>query len=185
MLSLFKKRTKYECIRQNSEEDCGAACLASVCKYYGQIISINRSREAVGTGQYGTTLLGLKRGAESLGFNARSVKASPAILDKLQEMILPTIIHWQGRHWVVLYGKSGKKYVIADPAFGLRYLSRQELKEAWDGIALLLEPGNDFSKSSLTSDASQEGFGRFFKRVWRYRNLLIQVLVVNLVLGLL
>ncbi len=185
MLSLFKKPTKYECIRQNSEEDCGAACLASVCKYYGHILSINRSREAVGTGQYGTTLLGLKRGAESLGFNARSVKASPAILDKLQEMILPTIIHWQGRHWVVLYGKSGKNYVIADPAFGLRYLSRQELKEAWDGIALLLEPGNDFSKSSLTSDASQEGFGRFFKRVWRYRNLLIQVLVVNLVLGLL
>ena len=185
MLSLFKKRTKYQCVLQNSEEDCGAACLASVCKYYGHIVSINRTREAVGTGQYGTTLLGLKRGAESFGFNARSVKASPEILDRLQELILPTIIHWKGQHWVVLYGKSGKNYVIADPAIGLRYLSRQELEEAWDGIALLLEPGNDFSKLSLTSEPPKEGFGRFFKRVWRYRTLLTQVLIVNLVLGLL
>nr|WP_212662773.1 cysteine peptidase family C39 domain-containing protein [Acaryochloris marina] len=63
---LLKSRKSYQCVKQWSEEDCGAACLASICKYYGRLLSITRSREVVGTGQLGTTLLGLKRGAEAL-----------------------------------------------------------------------------------------------------------------------
>ncbi|MBV6622762.1 MAG: peptidase domain-containing ABC transporter [Rivularia sp. (in: Bacteria)] len=184
MFSILSRR-KYQCILQSSEEDCGAACLATICKYYGNFISINRSREAVGTGQFGTTLLGLKRGAEVVGFNTRAVKASPVLLDKLQEVILPTIIHWKGYHWVILYGKSRDKYAIADPAVGLRYLSRRELETAWNGIMLLLEPDADFSHKSIAEDTANQGFGRFFKRVWRFRVLLLQVLIANLVLGLL
>jgi ATP-binding cassette subfamily C protein len=118
---------KYQVVRQLSREDCGAACLAAIAKYYGRIISINRIREAVGTGQLGTTLLGLRRGAEVLGFNARSGKASADILDHPNKLPLPAIIHWQGNHWVVLYGQRGNKYIIADPAIGLRYLCQQEL----------------------------------------------------------
>ncbi len=68
---------KYAHVLQHSEEDCGAACLASIAKHYGRTFTLNRIREAVGTGQSGTTLLGLKRGAETLGFNARPVKTSP------------------------------------------------------------------------------------------------------------
>ena len=46
---------------QQSEEDCGAACLASTAKFYGQNFTISRLRELGGTGQQGTTLLGLKQ----------------------------------------------------------------------------------------------------------------------------
>jgi hypothetical protein len=46
---------------QHSEEDCGAACLASIAKFYGQNFTISRLRELVGIGQQGTTLLGLKK----------------------------------------------------------------------------------------------------------------------------
>ena len=45
---------------QQSEEDCGPACLASIAKFYGQNFTISRFRELLGTGQQGTTLLGLK-----------------------------------------------------------------------------------------------------------------------------
>ena len=51
---------KYQVVLQQSEEDCGAACLASIAKFYGQNITISRLRELVGTDQQGTTLLGLK-----------------------------------------------------------------------------------------------------------------------------
>jgi ABC-type bacteriocin/lantibiotic exporter with double-glycine peptidase domain len=98
----------YPIVLQHGEEDCGAACLATVAKSYGRIFAISRVREAVGTGQLGTTLLGLRRGAETLGFNARSVKATPQLLDRLNEAPLPAIIHWNGYHWVVLYGRKGK-----------------------------------------------------------------------------
>ncbi|BAZ50734.1 ABC transporter-related protein [Nostoc sp. NIES-4103] len=183
MFGLFKLKN-YQCVLQLSEEDCGAACLASICKYYGRFLSINRSRETVGTGQLGTTLLGLKRGSEALGFNARAVKASAAIMDRIKEVHLPAIIHWRGYHWVVLYGKKGKKYVIADPSVGLRYVNRQELAIAWNGVMLLIEPDPD-RFSDQPQEEPKGGLGRFFKRIWPYRGLLTHVLMINAVLGLL
>ena len=51
---------KYQVVLQQSEEDCGAACLAPIAKFYGHNFTISRLRELVGTGQQGTTLLGLK-----------------------------------------------------------------------------------------------------------------------------
>lgn len=175
---------KYPVILQHSEEDCGAACLASIAKSYGRIFAINRIREAVGTGQMGTTLLGLKRGAEALGFNARTVRSSPDILNQLDAAPLPAIIHWMGDHWVVLYGQRGKKFAIADPAVGLRYVDRKELEEGWvDWVMLLLEP--DPIRFFTQPEDKISGFGRFFQRVWPFRTILAQALLLNLVLGLL
>lgn len=177
-------RRKYPVIWQHSEEDCGPACLAAIAKYYGPTFTLNRIREAVGTGQQGTSLLGLNRGAEVLGFNARSVRASPEILDQINEVPLPAIIHWRGYHWVVLYGQQGKQYVIADPAVGIRYLTRRELIEGWtDWVMLLLEP--DPVRLFAESDENVERVGRFFKRAWAYRSVLAQALLINFVLGLL
>ena len=175
---------KYAHVLQHSEEDCGAACLAAIAKHYGRTFTLNRIREAVGTGQLGTTLLGLKRGADSLGFNARPVKTSPEILQRIHEAPLPAIIHWRGNHWVVLYGKRGRKYAIADPAAGIRYLSQKEVAENWtDWLLLLLEP--DPVRFLGQDNDEIGGFWRFLRRVWIFRGILAQALPLNLILGLL
>lgn len=184
MIHLLQPRKGYQCVMQSSEEDCGAACLVSICRYYGRFLGINRSREAVGTGQLGTTLLGLKRGSEALGFNARSVKASLEIVNRIKELPLPAVIHWKGYHWVVLYGKQGKKYIIADPAVGIRYISKKELTATWNGIMLLLEPDPEHFFEQ-TNENSVGGLGRFLQRVLPYRLLLVEALAINIVLGLL
>jgi len=184
MFNPIQRNKKYERVLQASEEDCGAACLASICKYYGRFLTINKSREAVGTGQLGTTLLGLKRGSDSLGFNSRAVKAAPEILDRITEIPLPAIIHWRGHHWVILYGTRGKKYVIADPAVGIRYIERQELLAAWNGVTLLLEPDPE-QFSSQSQEQPHGGLLRFFLRILPYRGLLAQVIIINIILGVL
>ncbi|NEP01316.1 MAG: peptidase domain-containing ABC transporter [Symploca sp. SIO2E9] len=174
----------YQAVLQHSEEDCGAACLATVAKHYGRNFTLNRIREAVGTGSRGTTLLGLRRGAQMLGFDARQVKATPQLLDRLNEAPLPAIIHWKGYHWVTLYGQKGKKYVIADPGVGIRYLNRQELVAGWfNGAMLLLVP--DESRFYEQAEEKKSGFGRFLARVLPYRGMLTEALVINLVVGLL
>lgn len=171
-------------VLQQSEEDCGAACIATVAKYYGRTFAVSRVREAVGTGTRGTSLLGLRRGAEALGFNARQVKASPQILDTLHKISLPAIIHWKGYHWVVLYGKKGRKYPIADPALGIRYLTREELITGWgNGIMLLLEP--DDSRFQEQQSDKIGGFGRYLARAWPYRFILAQAIAINIAIGLL
>jgi ATP-binding cassette subfamily C protein len=173
---------KYPQVLQHSEEDCAAACLATVTQYYGRTLSLNHAREVVGTGQLGTTLLGIQRGAETLGFNATPVKTSPEILGRLDEAPLPAIIHWQGVHWVVLYGTKGKQYVISDPAVGLRYLSRQAITEGWvDWIMLLLEP--DVARFSEQPSDLIPGIGRIFRRLWDHRHILLAAFPLNLVLG--
>ncbi|MDZ8263328.1 peptidase domain-containing ABC transporter [Nostoc sp. ChiQUE01b] len=175
---------KYHSVLQHSQEDCGAASLATVAKHYGRTFTLNRVREAVGTGSRGTTLLGLRRGAETLGFHARQVQATPELLEKLNEVPLPAIIHWKGYHWVVLYGLKGKRCIISDPAFGIRYLTLKELMAGWgDGVMLLLMP--DDSRFYEQPEDKIGGFGRFFARILPYRNLLIQAIAINFAIGLL
>ncbi|NJR26338.1 MAG: peptidase domain-containing ABC transporter [Richelia sp. CSU_2_1] len=177
---------KYQVVLQQSEEDCGAACLATIAKFYGQNFTISRLREFVGTGQQGTTLLGLKQGAEAIGLNARSVRAASVILDKLDEAPLPAIIHWQGYHWVVLYGKQGKKYVIADPGVGIRYVSKEELAEAWtDWLCLLVEPDAERFFGQTDGQTSSNSLQRWMRRIGIYRQILIEAFLLNMVLGVL
>ncbi|MDZ7962604.1 MAG: peptidase domain-containing ABC transporter [Aulosira sp. DedQUE10] len=175
----------YAIVQQHSEEDCGAACLATIAKHYGRTFTVSRVREMAGTGSRGTTLLGLSRGAEALGFHVRHVKASPQVLERLHEVPLPAIIHWKGYHWVVLYGQTRrKKYAVADPAVGLRYLTQQELIAGWsNGIMLLLTP--DESRFYQQPEEQIAGFGRFLQRVLPYRFLLIQAIALNVMIGLL
>ena len=144
-------------VRQHNQEDCGAACVATVAKYYGRTFTINRVRSLVGTGMRGTTLLGLRRGAEALGFKATTAKATPELIDDVNAAPLPAIISWKGNHWAVLYGRRGKKYTIGDPGKGIFQILHQELITNWsNGIFLLLEPDESrFSEQSgdyLASD---------------------------------
>lgn len=174
----------YPVVRQHNDEDCGAACIATIAQYYGRTFSITHTREAVGTGQLGTTLLGLRRGTQALGFNARSVVASPEIFDKLDHIPLPAILHWRGAHWVVFYGRKGRRYVVADPSRGLRFLSRKELTQDWtDWVMLLLEPDPKLFYDIPHDKIS--GFGVIGQRLWAYRNILLEALLCATMIGFL
>ena len=173
-------------VLQHNEEDCGAACIVNYCKYHGLRYSINRIRELVGTGMNGTSLLGLKQGAEALGINAKGVRAPLEALDK--DMIpLPAIAHWKGFHWVFIHSKKRGKYIIIDPAVGLRRLNLQQLREEIqraDLAMLLLTPTPKF----LAQSDKQEhigGLSRFFGYIWYYRPILAQAFVFSSVLGIL
>ncbi len=60
--------------------------------------------------------------------------------DRFGTIPLPAIIHWEQRHWVVLYEVNEGSAVIGDPASGLRRVSRQELTRAWSGYTALARP---------------------------------------------
>lgn len=177
------------CVRQYDEEDCGAACLATVCQSHGEQLPLSFVRHRVGTSSQGTTLLGLKRGAESLGFHARAAKADAALLDDLTSLPLPVICHWQGCHWVVLHGWRGNQLLVADPALGLRQLSREAFLASWgNGVLLALEP--DPSRFPAVDGASEgwragKGLGAFLPYVLPFKKLLLKALVLNLAIGVL
>lgn len=133
---------RFSHLYQLDEMDCGAACLAMVCRHFGRRVSISRIREAVHTASDGTSLAGITRGAETLGLAARSVRASKT---RVAELPLPAIVHWEGNHWVVLYGVRDGHVRVADPALGLRRIPRGEFTDKWSGYASLLTPTGRFA----------------------------------------
>ena len=123
---------------QLDEMDCGAACLAMVCRHYGRAVPVSHIREIAHTTTRGTTLNGITRAAEELGLEARSIRASKSRLDELP---LPAIVHWQGEHWVVLYRLDKGSVRVADPESGLRKYSRERFLESWTGYASVIAYG--------------------------------------------
>ena len=117
-------------VYQLDEMDCGAACLAMICRHFGRAVGISHIREVVHTSTDGTTLAGITRGADELGLSARSVRASK---NRLDELPLPAVAHWEGNHWVVVYRVDDKHVRVADPARGLRRIPREEFLERWSG----------------------------------------------------
>ena len=144
----FVKRAKrirrFPHVRQIDEMDCGAACTAMICRFYGRAVSLSRIRQLLFTSTDGTSLRAICRGAGELGLAARSVKAS---LRNLCLMPLPAILHWGGNHWVVLFDVDEKGARIADPATGIRRVSRAEVEKQWTGYAALFDYTAAFEKA--------------------------------------
>ena len=116
--------------------DCGAACLAMICRHFGRAVSLARIRPLVHTSLDGSSLRGLCEAASELGLAARAVKASPK---NFTQMPLPAIIHWEGNHWSVLYDVSDTHAWIVDPASGYAKISHAELLANWSGYAALFD----------------------------------------------
>ena len=139
-----RRRRRFPHVFQLDEADCGAACLAIICRYFGRNVSITHIRQLVSTSTDGTTLAGITRGAGALGLVARSVRASKSRLDELP---LPAVVHWQGNHWVVLYRVGSDRVHVSDPARGLRRIPRDEFLENWSGYASVIAYNEAFEQA--------------------------------------
>ena len=164
---------RYPFFLQQSASDCGAACLVMVGRYWGKRFSINRLRDLASVNRNGASLNGLANAAEGIGFTARMVTAS---LDKLAQQALPVIVHWEGKHYVVVYKITNKQVIIADPAIGQLTLSHEEFKRGWTGYTLLLQPTALLEKASETSSS----LGRYFELIVPYRVILLEIALASI-----
>lgn len=134
---------KFECVRQQDQMDCGAAALATICKHYGCTVGIGKIRELVWTDKQGTTLLGLLKGAEQLGFDAKAAKGD---WEGLLTCPLPLIAHYvtaEGYlHFVVVHKIDGNNVIVADPGKGVVKISKDEFCKRWTGYVLIATPAN-------------------------------------------
>jgi ATP-binding cassette subfamily B protein len=129
----------YPAVQQQSAMDCGAACLSTVCRYYGKRVSLNHMRRLARVGRSGASMLHLFRAAEELGFEADAFLST---YDQLQERVeaAPAIVNWNGYHWLVVYEAGADEVTVADPASGLVTKSRDEFEEGWTRYTLFLTP---------------------------------------------
>ena len=155
---------KFPFVRQIDFADCGVAALAMICRAFGRKVSLPFIRHIAGTGQEGTSLRGIMRAAEDAGLEGRAFKASKDRLDDLQ---LPAIIHWEGNHWIVLYAveadhacgwQTRPGAAAAQPCGGGREMERVVRDVPADPAArrsARRAPGSRVGASPRTADAGQ------------------------------
>ena len=168
---------RFPVVRQVDEMDCGAACLAMICRHFGRAVSISRIRQLAHTANSGTSLAGLCDAATELGLAARAIKASRR---NLQAMPLPAIAHYDGNHWVVVFDVDARSVRIADPGSGLRRITRQEFDERWTGYAALFDYTDAFEQAP-TGSAAREWVAPLLQP---YRGVLLQALGLALVVAM-
>ena len=73
---------------QNGYKECGAACLASIIKYYGGNIPLAKITELTNTNKNGTTFYDLKQASLKIGLDVKSFKIDESeIINNLDEII--------------------------------------------------------------------------------------------------
>jgi ATP-binding cassette, subfamily B, bacterial HlyB/CyaB len=163
---------RYPYYAQQSASDCGAACLVMVSLYWGKKFSVNRLRDLAKVDRNGSSLKGLSAAAESIGFTSRPVKIS---LDLLGQQPLPAIVHWEGKHYIVVYNVTPTEVIVADPAIGQRTLRHSEFLQGWVGYALILEPSGLLRET----EESTTPFWQFFELLKPHKVVVIEIFIAS------
>ena len=170
--------------------DCGATCLRMIAQFYGKHYSLQSLRERTYVDREGVSILGISKGAESIGMRTLAIKIpfrkQEADGHSLFEVPLPCILHWNQNHFVVLYKLSSKYAWVADPGGGRLKLSHSEFLRHWapdgqKGIALLLEPTPEFYEQE-GERVERSGLGQLLRYLRPYRRLVWQ-LILGLFVG--
>lgn len=169
---------RFPLVEQAEEADCGAACLAMICKHYKIPLTLGKLREMANVTTEGATLDSLSQVGESLGFSSRGVKCTYQVMLGFD---LPFIAHWEGFHYIIVYGLSKSHVWVADPARGHLKMSRTEFEKGWTGTCLLFTPGTD--RVQITAQSSP--WARFFKILSPYRNILVHLIMATFVVEML
>ncbi|WP_312700874.1 colicin V export peptidase/ABC transporter CvaB [Escherichia coli] len=138
-------------IHQTETAECGLACLAMICGHFGKNIDLIYLSRKFNLSARGATLAGINGIAEQLGMATRALSLE---LDELRVLKTPCILHWDFSHFVVLVSVKRNRYVLHDPARGIRYISREEMSRYFTGVALEVWPGSEFQSETLQTRIS-------------------------------
>ncbi len=169
---------RFRLVEQAEEMDCGAACLAMICRHYGISMTLGKLRELANVTREGATLDSLSRVGESLGFTTRGVQCN---YEALLGFNLPFIAHWEGYHYIIVYGISKHHVWVADPGPGFRKMTVEEFEKGWTGTCLLFTPGSDMVQLA----AERSPWVRFIAYLKPYKNILAYLFIATFVIQLL
>ncbi len=173
-------KRKMRGLKQHDEMDCGAAVMATIAKFYGKHIGIPRFRSLIQVTREGATLLGLKRGADIVGFRTCGIIAKQY---KSVSKLKRPFIALMRRHYIVVYHVSKESVSVFDPAIGPNTITWKEFFNEYSGNSFCLIPTEEFYKQPDSKPFYWKYFTIFkgFGRQWGAISLLA---IISFVVGL-
>ena len=164
-------------IQQLTATDCGAACLAMVLRHHGKLVPIDQIRQLAGIGRDGVSARSLLVAARSLGLSGRGVRIDVPALAHLSR---GAILHWSFNHFVVFERLHKDSVEVVDPALGRRRVPLDEVRRAFTGVALVLEPSAEFAPSQGRVQPVWRRLGRILAQSGAWGRIAVTSLVLQL-----
>ncbi len=161
-------------VRQKYDFSCGSAAVATLLSYHYRRATgedeVFKSMWAAGDQEkirsVGFSMLDMKLYLQSIGFRADGFRVS---LEEVHRGDQPgiTLLNTKGyNHFVVVSGldlddQGGRRAVresvmVADPALGLRAISREEFEEAWNGLYFIIRGKSDLAAEGFNKEEDWE-----------------------------
>ena len=165
-------------VLQSESSECGLACLVMVASAHHLQLDIAEVRRRFATSLKGATLAQIMGHAAQLNFNSRALRLE---LHELAQLQLPSILHWDLNHFVVLKKVGRGGITILDPAVGERALPLAEVSIHFTGVALELGPNANFK---AVDTRQRVALSALTGKVLGLKRSLFQILAVAVVLEL-
>ncbi|MGY4396440.1 ATP-binding cassette subfamily B protein RaxB [Sphingomonas sp. UYAg733] len=140
-LAMFS-RSHMRLVRQTEAAECGLASLAMIAAFHGLDIDLQTLRQRFATSLRGVTLKTLMGVADRINLTPRAVQLP---LEKLADLHLPAILHWDLNHFVVVERVKSGKALIHNPDGRSGWYTLDQLSPHFTGIALELRPSATFT----------------------------------------
>lgn len=173
--SLFRK---VPVTLQTETAECGLACLSMILGYYKGDSDLFTLRCQYGVSSRGVNLQNLIDISKALGFITRPLSLE---LDEIKQLKLPCILHWEFNHFVVLTKVTDKYFIIHDPAFGKKKLTKEQFSNSFTGVALELWTEVKFEKKKSENKIS---FYETLKHISGIKGALIKIFSLSALIEL-
>ena len=160
-------------VRQQNNYDCGITCLAMILNYTGNQKEVPALQNRYASRRSDMSLLELKHVTETYGLSGRCVEME---LEFLKYAATPCILSMKNEegqnHYQLYYGSrtgiTGKrKYLVADPAGSVQYMTMHQLDQLWPERAALYFDELVYTRPKKKSAKLFHIFdGKFPKGLW-------------------
>lgn len=165
---------------QHDENDCGLACICTVCKCMKVNVDQYRLRKETILGNEGLSLYGMVEILKGFSIDAYAVSGKIdelyQVLERNSYPIVIMINENNSSHYIVILKRRKNKIYIWDPDKGNRILTDIEINEIWTGYAIIID-------NVYSNDIKTEKTKLFCKEMFKKeKSAMISVLLMSILL---
>lgn len=143
---------------------CGPYAISSLLALKKGKYEFNKTIDDYPSTKEGTSLQQNKELAEKLGLKLQIAKRAPGA-----KVITPSLFHWSIGHFAAVTGRSGDRYQIKDPTFGIdnsMLISPKVLDTETDGYALVPAGALPSGWQTVSQEEGAKVFGKGVPWIW-------------------
>lgn len=127
---------------QHDENDCGLACILTICKFLKICVDETALRKNIFLGNDGLSLYGITEVFRTIGMKSLAVEGTNielySLLSEEKKPIIIMINEDDEYHYVVLYKTNNSKVFLWDPNKGKRIITKEYFDLIWSSYAIII-----------------------------------------------